>query len=172
MLLSWRGSLVQYGLIITRDYHASEDIYQNLVLKVMNVHLEFDNELKLMVWSRKVVYSESCDWLRKQGRELTWEDNRIYELLNSENAVDQSNAIRYSNWSEILEDCLSRLNEESKRLLNLRYDKSRRCGEVAELLGLSIESVYKRLSRIHMMLRDCFKTKTGKTPQGGIDHVS
>jgi RNA polymerase sigma factor (sigma-70 family) len=64
-------------------------------------------------------------------------------------------------WSETLNDCLKKLSGESQKILLLRYEGERNCSEVASLMGISLDSVYKRLSRIHLKLRDCVNTTAG-----------
>lgn len=171
ILLQHRIGLLRSGLIITRDFHASEDIYQNLVLKSLNSDLDFEDTAKLLAWSKKVIRTESIDWRKRGGRELTLEDNQILELLHLEYLDDLEESTKLASYSDILEDCLGKLNPESSRLLNLRYDGNRNCNEVAHLLGISLESVYKRLSRIHLLLRDCVKSKINDNLMpGGFKH--
>ena len=166
-LLHYRTVLVKSGLLITRDFHASEDIYQNLVIKALNETLEFESPSILLNWSRVVIRNEGIDWLKKNGREMPLEDARILDLLESEYLGEMKESRNLMAWSELLDDCLKKLNSESQRLLNLRYDGNRNCDEVARLMEISLESVYKRLSRIHLMLRDCVNTKAGRGTLSG-----
>lgn len=172
-LLHYRTVLVRSGLLITRDFHASEDIYQNLVIKALNANLDFESTSSLLGWCRTVIRSEAIDWLKKHGRELTLEDSQLLDLLDAESLDDIKESKNLTNWSEMLGDCLERLNSEAQRLLRLRYDANQDCSEVARLMEISIDSVYKRLSRIHLLLRDCVSSKVQRSLElGGLDHES
>lgn len=170
-LLHYRTTLVRSGLLITRDFHASEDIYQNLVIKALNASLDFADTSMLLAWSRTVIRTEASDWLKKNGRELALDDNRLLDLLDAESLDEIKESRNLTNWSELLDDCMKLLNAEAKRLLKLRYDGNQDCSEVARMMEISIDTVYKRLSRIHLMLRDCVSSKAQQNlAWGGLDH--
>lgn len=172
-LLHYRTVLVRTGLVITRDFHASEDVYQNLVVKALNASLEFEGNSRLLAWCRTVIRSESIDWMKKHGRELVLEDARLLDLLDAETLDEIKESKNLTAWSESLNDCLTKLSGESQRILNLRYEGDRNCGDVAKVMGISLDSVYKRLSRIHLMLRDCVDSKAGQSPlAGSVVHES
>lgn len=146
-------------MMVTGDFHASEDIYQNVVVKSLDVGLEFAGLPELLAWCRKVIRSEGVNWLKKHGREHSMEDAQLLDLLDAESMDELKESQKLTVWEDLLEDCLKRLNSESKRLLDLRYAGNRNCGEVARMMEISIDSVYKRLSRIHLALRDCVNAK-------------
>ena len=60
-----------------------------------------------------------------------------------------------------LEQCLEKLPDRSRRLLKLRYEQSLKLREVAEVLGASLDSVHKALSRLRDRLRDCVERRLG-----------
>ena len=172
-LLRYRTVLVRSGLLITQDYHAAEDIYQNLVVKSLNAGLEFENTSGLLAWCRMVLRSEGVDWLKKHGRELALDDSRLLDLLDAEIMDELKESREILAWTDMLDDCLKKLNSESQRILKLRYGGERSCGEVARMMEISIESVYKRLSRIHLKLRDCVNSKAnGGTLSGNFSNES
>jgi RNA polymerase sigma factor (sigma-70 family) len=158
-LLNYRTMLVKFGLIITRDFHASEDIYHNLIIKAHNVSLDFESTSKLLAWCRTVVRSEAADWLKSQGRELPLAEWQILDLIDAENIKELTEPKNQIGWSEFLDDCLKRLSGESQKLVHLRYQSDHGCEEVAQTLGITLHSVYKRLSRIHIQLRECVTAK-------------
>lgn len=160
-LLHYRTVLVRFGLIITRDFHAAEDIYQNLVIKALNAIIAFENKSQLLLWCRTVIRTEAVDWMKKNDRELLIDDARLIELLDAEIFDEMKETRNLIAWSETLNDCLKKLSGESQKILLLRYEGERNCSEVASLMGISLDSVYKRLSRIHLKLRDCVNTTAG-----------
>ena len=144
-----------------RDFHAAEDVYQNLVVKALSADLVFENKPKLLFWCRTVIRTEAVDWMKKHGRELLLEDTRLFDLLDAEMFDELKETKNLIAWSETLNDCLKKLSGESQKILLLRYEGERNCNEVATLMGISLDSVYKRLSRIHLKLRDCVNSKAG-----------
>jgi len=63
---------------------------------------------------------------------------------------------------EALRTCLQTLPTKSNQLLHLRYFEGHKCGEVAEKLGMGLDAVYKRLSRVHQGLKNCIELRLQK----------
>jgi DNA-directed RNA polymerase specialized sigma24 family protein len=55
---------------------------------------------------------------------------------------------------------------ESRRVLELRYADGLGCAEVAAAVGVGLDAIYKRLSRLHATLRQCVEGKLIE-PKGG-----
>jgi DNA-directed RNA polymerase specialized sigma24 family protein len=60
---------------------------------------------------------------------------------------------------ELLSRCLEAVPAHSRRLLDLRYFEGLDCVAVARELGLELQVVYKRLSRLHESLRQCVERR-------------
>jgi RNA polymerase sigma-70 factor (ECF subfamily) len=69
---------------------------------------------------------------------------------------------------EALQHCLEKVSEESRVMLNLRYADNLGCETIASQMHLSLVAVYKRLSRLHGVLRDCVERRLGSNLDGGI----
>jgi len=63
---------------------------------------------------------------------------------------------------EALEDCLAEAPEAARRLLRLRYFDGNSCEEVAEQMGIGLNAIYKRISRLHQSLKECIQGKLGQ----------
>lgn len=171
IVLEYRTGLIRSSLIITRDFHASEDIYQTLVMKSIETESQFETPFSLLAWCKVVVRCDAIAWRKKVGRELVAEDYQIIQMIDQEKLDDLSNSAHLMQRFETLDDCMKKLNPEALRLLNLRYQGNRKCREVAQMTGVSLETVYKRLSRIHMMLKDCIDSRINPShPTGGFGH--
>ena len=60
---------------------------------------------------------------------------------------------------EALQSCLEAAPESARRLLKLRYFDGYSCEEVAELMGLGLNAIYKPVSRLHESLKECVEGK-------------
>lgn len=145
--------------LIVRDTHAAEDIFQNVALKALTRDLSFENESALLSWAFITARREGIDWLRRHRREITCLDTEILELLEHE---WQSEAVRPEGLRvDALRECLESVPEESRRLLRLRYFEGHNCEEVARSMGIGLNAIYKRVSRLHESLRLCIEGKLG-----------
>ena len=67
---------------------------------------------------------------------------------------------------DALRECMESLPAEARRLLRLRYFDGYNCEEVARSMGIGLNAIYKRISRLHESLRLCID---GKRDRSGLD---
>jgi RNA polymerase sigma-70 factor (ECF subfamily) len=58
---------------------------------------------------------------------------------------------------QVLRDCTRKLEPRDYELVQMRYDKGLDIQAIADRLGRSAQSVYKRLARIHDALLQCIR---------------
>lgn len=155
-LLQARPRLSAAVWLVVRDAHAAEDIFQNVTLKAMTGRANFPNESSLLSWAFITARREGIDWLRRHRRETVGLEDGVLDLLDRE---WQAEIPAGSARSDALDDCLAAVPESARRLLRLRYFEGHACEEVAERLGLGLDAVYQRLSRLHRQLRQCVEGK-------------
>jgi RNA polymerase sigma-70 factor (ECF subfamily) len=164
-LLQARPRLSAAVWLVVRDTHAAEDIFQNVTLKAMTGDATFDNEASLLSWAFITARREGIDWQRRHQRESIGLEPAVLELLDHDwQAPDVSQGARF----DALAECLDKSPAPARQLLRLRYFEGRSCEEIAGQLGLGLDAVYKRLSRLHQSLRQCVEgrlsTSTGNPP--------
>lgn len=155
-LMQWRTRISAAAWLVLRDVHAAEDIFQNVALKSMTQGLQFENEASLVSWALVSARREAIDWNRRRQAEARFLDAKIAERIRLE---WESDAEWMSYKSEALQACLEQAPEGSRHLLRLRYFEGQKCEQVAEKLGVGLQVVYKRLSRLHQSLRACVESK-------------
>ena len=157
IVMKSRDRIAAAAWVVVRDAHAAEDIFQNVVLKALKHEIQFPAEGALLSWAFISARREGIDWLRRHRRELTGLDAEILELLEQDwlSEPAQHGEMRM----EALRMCLKTLPAKSSQLLHLRYFEGRKCGEVAETLGMGLDAVYKRMSRVHKGLRKCVELR-------------
>ena len=142
--------------LIVRDSQAAEDIFQNVAVKAMTRDVNFDSEGAVLSWSLITARREGIDWLRRRRSESTIIDADILQLLEKEwlSEIRQQDPR-----SDALRSCLQELPANSYELLKLRYFDGLACAKVAERLGTGLDAVYKRLSRVHQLLKKCVQRR-------------
>lgn len=164
-LMRWRTRLSAAAWLVVRDAHAAEDIFQNVAVKAMTREARFEAEGALVSWAFITARREGIDWLRRHRREVVTPEADILDLLDAEFQSVPSPA--RGGRLEALESCLEAVPESSRRLLRLRYFDGRSCEEVAAELGVGLDAVYKRVSRLHEALRDCVNGRLRGAWAGG-----
>jgi RNA polymerase sigma-70 factor (ECF subfamily) len=156
-LMKSRARVSAAAWVVVRDTHAAEDIFQNVALKAMTREATFETPSALLSWAFISARREGIDWLRRQRREVNCLDSDILELLEQEWQAETSHPAGAK--IEALKSCLEAVPEASRRLLKLRYSEGYSCEEVATRMGIGLNAVYKRVSRLHESLKVCIETK-------------
>jgi RNA polymerase sigma-70 factor (ECF subfamily) len=164
-LMAWRTRVSAAAWVIVRDTHAAEDIFQNVAIKAMTSEVSFETESALLSWAFITARREGIDWLRRHKRETLCLDTEILELLEHEWQSEPSPPT--GERIEALQDCLEAAPESSRRLLKLRYFEGYSCEEVAKQMGIGLNTIYKRISRLHESLKGCIEGKLANAD----DHV-
>jgi RNA polymerase sigma-70 factor (ECF subfamily) len=155
-LLAARTRISASAWMIARDAQAAEDIFQNLSVKALAGESRFDLEAQLISWAHITARHEALNWIRsRKGRALSL-DEAVLELVSTEGEAGASaEGVRI----EALRGCFDALPGASRELLDLRYSDERSCADIARLLGMGLDAVYQRLSRLHRVLKECTERK-------------
>ncbi|NBQ02993.1 MAG: hypothetical protein EBU27_07215 [Opitutae bacterium] len=84
-------------------------------------------------------------------------DEDILTLIHQDWQNDHLNP--KGNRFELLRDCMEELPQKSEKILRLRYFEGLSCGEIADSISITLDAVYKRISRIQNSLRKCVELK-------------
>ena len=165
-LMQWRTRISAAAWVVVRNTHASEDIFQNVVVKAMTRDVSFESESAVLSWAFITARREGLDWLARHRREVHVLDGQLLQQL--EQQWQASSAAPTGAKLEALQNCLDATTVESRQLLRLRYGHDLDCAAVAKQLNLSLTAVYKRLSRLHMSLKQCVENKLSANAPGGF----
>ncbi len=160
ILMKSRDRIAAATWLIVRDTQASEDIFQNVVIKAITKDVSFDNDGALVSWAFISARREGIDWLRKHKKETVGIEPDLIALLErdwSTESVDTGDSRMNA-----LRKCVASLPEKSKTLLQLRYFDGFSCQEVADQLGSGLNAIYKQISRVHFGLRECIEIKLAR----------
>jgi RNA polymerase sigma-70 factor (ECF subfamily) len=135
---------IAYGY--TGSFEDSEDITQDVFLKLLKCDKEFKDEEHKKAWIIRVTINAAKSLLRR-----SWRTKRdAYEMLED---------IPY--YSDVAErelfDCVMRLPEKYRTVVYLYYYEDYPVQEVAKLTGISKTAVTTRLSRAREQLKKTFE---------------
>jgi len=156
-LMQSRERISAAAWLVVKDAHVAEDIFQNTVLKAVTKDVNFDAEAALFSWAFITARRDSLNWFRKHRRESVGIDEDILTLIHQDWQNDHLNP--KGNRFELLRDCMEELPQKSEKILRLRYFEGLSCGEIADSISITLDAVYKRLSRIQNSLRKCVELK-------------
>ena len=156
-LMQSRERISAAAWLVVKDAHVAEDIFQNTVLKAVTKDVSFEAEAALFSWAFITARRDSLNWIRKHRRESVGIDEDILTLIHHDWQNDHLNP--KGNRFEVLRDCMEELPQKSEKILRLRYFEGLSCGEIADSISITLDAVYKRISRIQNSLRKCVELK-------------
>ncbi|MCU0342014.1 MAG: sigma-70 family RNA polymerase sigma factor [Spirosomaceae bacterium] len=136
----------------------AEDALQEVFLKLWNVRQELDDDHSLKAYLSVVMRNHVLNVIRNQQREIA---NYVEYTLNwseSDDEGDENKRLEQSIW--LLEQGVSQLSPQKKRIFQLRITEHLNNEQIAQLLGLSINTVKFQFSQSLHFLRTYIRNRT------------
>lgn len=157
LLMQHRTTLYGYILACVRNHADAEDILQNVSMAVTESVDQLKDLSGFLPWAREIARRRILAHYRRSRREVPMDPDLARHLAEAAERIETKES---SEHLEALQQCLERLPEESRELICLRYDSSISGLEVlAERFGRSIQSIYARVKRIKVLLRQCVEKR-------------
>jgi len=145
-----------YGYIASflpqRD--AAGDVFQETSLKLLQNRNKYDPSRPFRPWAFSIAKNEVRLYIRRNHRK----GGVFSESMLSAMAEEQFRSDKLiREWLSRLTECLKKLAEEKRRLLEQCYAGTSSIKAVAASRGMEAETLYKQLERIRRVLFDCMK---------------
>jgi len=125
--------IVKKMVIIQND---TEDIVQNIFLKIwLNIDT-FRNESDLFTWIYRITYNETINFLNKKNKRLfiPVDDYKILQLKTVENDA----FFRGDSIEKKLQKALTQLPPKQKAIFEMKYFENMKHQEIAKILKISV----------------------------------
>ncbi len=150
-----------YGLILSLipQWSDADDVMQECTSVLWRKFDEFEPGTNFAAWAFKIARFQVLAFRKRQRRDGAQLSDEIIEQLADRlvASADQADPRR-----DALENCLQRLNETDRALVQLRYTPGANTKSVASQVARSTDAVYKALNRIHGQLLDCVQLRIAK----------
>lgn len=136
------------------NYQDAEDIFQQTTLIMWSKFDHYVRGTSFASWGATVAKYEILNARRRKTMRSTGFGPEVQELVEKRSAslVHQIDARM-----EVLRECVRKLDPRDYTLVQMRYDRELDVQTIADRLGRSAQSVYKRLARIHDVLLHCIR---------------
>jgi RNA polymerase sigma-70 factor (ECF subfamily) len=152
LLLKHRHEVLAYLYSALPDYHAVEDLFQEVCLVVVQKAADFQEGSNFAAWTRTIARNKLREQLRKRSGVLL--DDAFFDGLDR--AFEEARAALDPDLrKEALRLCLSELQEGARQIVTLRYDEGLDPASIAGRMGRSRASVNSLLQRIREILKEC-----------------
>jgi RNA polymerase sigma-70 factor, ECF subfamily len=165
LLLAAETDLRAFVRSVLRDSAAVDDVFQETALVLWERFAEYDPARPFGAWARGVAARKL---LQRRDRESRFPRTLSPEAIQGVcEAFDRMEGPIASRRQEALEECLARLPEKSRELIQSRYRDERTPQQIAHETGRTLAAVYQMLSRVRSLLEDCIRQRLKAWDGGG-----
>ena len=133
-----------------------DDVLQETFLTVTTKADSFDPQSNFLAWACAIARYKMAEVGRRASRQWQPLSAEVLEsLATNEPSPEPGDDPRLS----LLAACLEELAPQSRRIIELHYQRAHKPSEIARTIGWAPESVYVALSRARVLLRQCVDRK-------------
>ena len=141
-------NLCRYANLFTKDPSKSEDIVQNVFVKLWIYRKKIDSNIPIKRYLHKSVYNEFIDQYRKNKSVISLEEKHLKAI----NTVIDNNSFDIEKLMTRVNDEIEKLPEKCKRVFILNKKEGLTHDEIAEYLQISIKTVEGHITRAFKIL--------------------
>jgi RNA polymerase sigma-70 factor (ECF subfamily) len=160
VLLRERVRLMAASGSIVRDVNAADDVFQQVIVSVLEQRLELADPKHALAWGLRAVRFRSLDFVRR--KQLRPIPDEVLDAIEARWA-DPDGTGRPDH-VDALNRCLDKLAESARGLLRMKYHDGLTAAEIARQLRRTEDAVYQSLYRIHRALRACVDLELADSP--------
>lgn len=148
-----------YVRIFVPSLEDSEDVLQETAVAIAKDFERYDPARPFLDWAVAIARNRIREHYRARQRDRKMVFGEEAARLIEDSFV--SRQPQFDAYLEALEGCLKSLPAKSMRLIELRYLSCLKADDMAEQTGLTVQSVYSRLTQIRKSLLECVQRKLG-----------
>lgn len=162
----YKKNLFGFFYKITYDRDISEDLVQDVFMKILKYRDSFRGYGKFTTWMYSIAHNTSVDHFRKQNRYFTTEDPEIFNSLKT--GGEDMSALREEE-ADLLNRAMLRLDPEKREILILSKIDGLRYKEMGSILDCSANTVKGKVFRALKDLRGIISKM--EVPENGKEKV-
>lgn len=146
------SGLHRYVNTIINDEMESEEIVQNVFIKLWERRETIDIQLSLKAYLYKSVYNESLNWLKHQKVKQAYETHSLY-VMKQTSAPEAHEDLAGKTLQQKIREALLDLPEQCRTIFQLSRFEELKYREIASQLNLSEKTVENQMGKALRILR-------------------
>lgn len=153
-----QAALQAYILSSVGNFADSEDILQQVALDVAASFDSYNPDLPFLPWAMQIAKRRIVDYYRRSKRAPRLFEEDDLDRLAQAHAKLAKTQTSAGEAADLLELCLNRLPDKSRRLIDLRYRDGLKPAEIAKTTGRSSGAIRVALNKIRNALGRCIES--------------
>lgn len=159
-----QSKIFSYIMLIVKDRHLAEDIFQDTFIKVINTLKagSYNEEGKFLPWVMRIAHNLVIDHFRKSKRMPMVENSEDYDILETLKIYDENieDKIIIEQIHKDVKKLIEYLPEEQKEVLKMRHYADMSFKEIADQTNVSINTALGRMRYALINLRKIVDEKS------------
>ncbi len=156
--------IFSYIVLIVKDKHLAEDIFQDTFIKVINTLRvgAYNEEGKFLPWVMRIAHNLVIDFFRKSKRMPVVENSEEYDIFETLRIFDETieDKMIVEQIHQDVKKLIELLPEEQKEVLKMRHYSDMSFKEIADLTNVSINTALGRMRYALINLRKLVEEKS------------
>jgi RNA polymerase sigma-70 factor (ECF subfamily) len=156
ILFQYEKAIFNYLLKITGQKQDAEDLAQETFIKLYLSLEKIEADKSFKAWLYKIATNTAYDWLRRKRKQPALSNiEDLEEKIESE--TSKNDLSYYTEQKEIISSGLDKIEPAHRSILLLYYFQDFSYGEIADILGIPINTVKTHLYRAKRSLKKKIK---------------
>ena len=155
--------LLGYIMALVPRTEDAEDIMQEVSKALWESFDSFEENSNFLAWARKLAFHRVLEYRRRATRQGFLFPDDVLERISErwdENPAKSASSDRH----DALRNCMEKLRDDDRSIIDARYFEGRQVQEIAESTGRPANSISKSLQRIRQSLLECIEKRTNSNP--------
>jgi RNA polymerase sigma-70 factor (ECF subfamily) len=148
-----QSQLFGYIHALVRDLNDADDLFQQTTTVLWKKFDDYDRQRSFLSWACGVARYEIANFLRARSRQRLYFSDELNLVLIE--AQEELQPVELEERREALVQCMTKLRERDRKLLETCYSAAGGVREAAQREGRSPQSVHNSLRRIRRALFEC-----------------
>ena len=159
LLMQYQTRIHTYILYQVPNRSDAEDILQDTIVVMLDKFTDYKEGTNFLAWGITIARYKIMSFKQKNRSSKLIFDDSMMNLFEKETVSDMDS---FQEEAEVLRHCIQKLPPRHKKYLRLRYEQSLSYREIGRQIAISMQAVYKTMTRIHVMLLNCVRLSLSK----------
>ena len=133
----------------------AEEVAQDVFVKAYRALADFRGASKFSTWLYTIVNTTCITFLRKKRLDVhSLDDEKVFEVADSQDSGMRANQVEQKSRAAMVTNAIALLSADDAQVITLFYKAEQSLDEVAQVLGVEINTAKVRLHRARARLKD------------------
>jgi len=146
-------------LRMVKNREDAEEVAQDVFIKAYKYLADFRGASKFSTWLYTIVNNTCISFLRKKKLEIHSLDNeKVFEVADSMDSGFRANLVEQKSRQSMVHNAIGLLGSDDAEIITLFYKSEQSLEEIAQILGLEVNTAKVRLHRARTRLKEKMET--------------